>query len=458
MVQLVLAAIAVVPFLVLDLFLTPEGVRWMADRAQRGLPFHIGIDDFVPLPTGDWRQPNSWRFLVSGFTFEPPNPKAPTFSLDRATLGLEVFRRPDGRWEIDIGDGVVTGLAIEARQQRPPPPWEVQRLAVARVSAKRVRIRDARFTAPRDEPLGAVEAIGLVGVLNDVVFDPGTREVSAEGYVTGERFTTGAITLHRVNMEVFRLVKSSLHLEGSFVFADAPATVVGDISTFHIKSAVDLSVAIDRLSLDAAVQAATGRSSPIEGRLGLRLRVTAGGDLPRGGSVVEGTGTLREGKIQLGPRTRYLVLDILTLAPWVEVGEDRKVRLADMRGRLRFERGLASLIELTYPAGQRTLQLDGSVSGGVFHSLVRLLPLKNRDTRPGLGVVLEGGKDEGMNVRLATKDDVFRERPWLPPSDEERAAIEAQRAERRAALAPKPLFPGRLRKAEPDPEVPPPEP
>jgi hypothetical protein len=278
-----------------------------------------------------------------------------------------------------------------------------------------VYVRDASFAASEDPPLGAVEVAGIRARLAEVRFDPGAREVSARGVATATRLTTGAVTVSAIDLPVFSFDRSSLHLEGGFRFAGADATVIGDIDRFHVKSEVKLSVAMAALPLRAAVHAATGRESPLDGTLGLRMTVRSGGSLPRGGAVIEGSGRWLDGTIQLGPRTRYLVLDLLRVAPWVDVDASRRVLLEDMKGSFRFTRGTAELRELTYPAGARTIRVDGSVSRGTFYAMVRLLPLRPERGRPGLGVVLSGGTGEQLGVRLVEKADVQRPEPWLPP-------------------------------------------
>lgn len=423
LVEVLLALVAVVPFAVVDQVYRPGGLQPLIDRFLGGRGFRLTVDDVVFLPVGRVLDPDTWALAtdtwavaVTGLGFEPADGKKPRWSVRYGTIEPSLARTPDRRWVFGLGDAVVTGLVIEARQQRPPPPWTPAVLPVAQIRADSVHIRDASFTAPEDEPLGAVEVVGIRARLADVRYDPGAREVSAGGTATASRLTTGAITVTAIDLPVFGFDRSSLHLEGGFRFAGADATLVGDIERFHVKSAVKLNVAMAALPLRAAVEAATGRDSPLDGTLGLRMTVRSGGDLPRGGAVIEGSGRWLHGTIQLGPKTRYLVLDLLRVAPWVDVDAARRVLLKDMKGSFRFTRGKAELRDLTYPAGERTIRLDGSVSRGTFYAMVRLLPRRPERGRPGLGVVLTGGTGEQLGVRLVEKADVQRPDPWDPPA------------------------------------------
>src|SRR5690606_33421727 len=131
-------------------------------------------------------------------------------------------------------------------------------------------------------------------------------------------------------LPVFRMDRSSLHLDGTVDFAGSVATVVGDIRDFHVKSAVTLDVALRGASVHRIVQTATGRDSPFSGRLDLSLHVEAGGTRPRGGAEMDGRARLYDGRIQLDPNTRYLVLDTLRLLPWVRLNAARQVELEEM--------------------------------------------------------------------------------------------------------------------------------
>ncbi|MCA9572509.1 MAG: hypothetical protein KC656_31935, partial [Myxococcales bacterium] len=104
------------------------------------------------------------------------------------------------------------------------------------------------------------------------------------------------------------------------------------------------------------------------------------------------------------------------------------VLMKTMRGRLTLTRGTASFQEVTYPAGKRTLRVDGTVQEGRLHLVVRLLPREDAEFRPGLGVVIEG-EPQDQTFRLARPEDLLKPEPWRPFADEAERRQVARRLE-----------------------------
>ena len=426
-IEVLLAVVIAAPALVLDVLNDPVQLLRYARRAFPAAPFSFSFDEVEWLPVGAWHDPWSWRFAVTRFVFQPSDPIRPDWTLERATLATPEPMTQDGRWVAHLPEMRVVGLAIHAHQQRPPPPWEPTETFVHAVLADRVEIRGASFDAPPDPPLGPAGASGVTGTLTDLWFVPGAREVSGEGSVEVRSFTTGNITVTGGRLPVFRLDRSSLHIEGTYAFAGTTGSVDGDVRTFHVRSSVDMHAVIRGAGLGEVIRVATGDTSAIDGVLDLDLRILAGGERPRGSSLLYGGVQVRDGSVQLGRRTRYLVLDALDVLPWVDLDASNRVLLHEMSGDIEINRGSVTVKRWTYPAGKRTLQVDGRVGQGELYLFVRLLPRPRDDLwideRPGLGLLMWGSRDE-QQFRLATPEDLRREDPWVfvePPQllDEE---------------------------------------
>lgn len=410
-----LAILGTVPVVILQVLNRPAEIQSWVDRFSGAADFRLRIEDVEFLPMGRWTDPWSWQLAVTGLAFAPVDPKKPSWRVSRGEMALPRPRRVQGgRWWLHWPSLLVDGLAIEAHQQRPPPPWEPKRPPVAGLSADTVRVRRARYSAPEDPPLGAADMQGIEGDLTDLLFDPGRREVSAKGSLHARSFLTGAIQLSDIDAPYFELDHSTLKFDGTFLFAGTEGTVAGTIHTFHVKPRVAIRATLSDADVTDVVQTATGRSSPVGGRLDLDLSVEAGGDRPRGCARMTGEVEWRQGRIKLDPRTRYLILDLIRVAPWVKLNAYHEIELSDAKGLVTLTRGTFTLRGLQYPFGRRPVHLDGTINTDALWLLVRLIPRVAEDERVGLAVAVEGDRKR-QKVRLANRDDVFRPTPWLPP-------------------------------------------
>lgn len=414
---LVLAGVACVPVALLAVVNRPALIQRAVDWAQRNAKARIAFEDLEVLPVGRIGRPSSWIFAVTGLSFTPLDPKKPDWRVARGTLPLPQVA-PEPGWRraaLHWSSLDVDGLVITAHQQRPPPPWRPARQVVTRLSADVVRLRRASFEAPEDAPLGRAQVHGIAGEVRDVVFDPGAREVSGTGRLAAVDFVSGAIVFTELDLPTFVLDRSTLRFDGTFAFGGRRGTLEGAIHTFHVKPRVAIRAQLADASVAQVVRSATGRDSPVSGRLDLDVRVEAGGERPRGCSRITGEVGLREGRIQLDPRTRYLVLDLVRLAPWVTLNAYKEIELADANGLVTLTRGTFTLRDLRYPAGRRQIRLDGTIGTDALWLLVRLLPrdMFDGDDRLGLAVAVEG-QGQRQQVRLAARSDVFRPTPWLP--------------------------------------------
>jgi hypothetical protein len=399
----------------LDLLNHPDEILELVDEAFVG-DFRVGFDDFVMLPVGDWYAPSSWRFLLSGLNLRPEDPKKPDWRAARILLSMPKPRRSGDRWVVHFDWLRVSGLEIHGHQQRPPPPWEPVDGIVTAITADVVEVQSTSFDVPDDPPIGAARLTGIRGVLREVVFRPGHREISAVGSVKVSEFTSGSIAVRDAVLDDVVLERSSLSFSGGFEYGRTHGRFQGEIKQFHIKAAVELKVQLGGADLGDVVNTATGNESPVDGDLDLQLVVYTGGDLPRGGALIVGDALMRNGRIRLGADTRFIVLDIIRIAPWVRLSPEREVMLEDVDGTIIFTRGTVTLKEFAYRAGKRTIRVDGTI-GEELYMLVRLMPKEDAEPgRAGFGMVLFGTTGN-PKFRLARREDMTKTDPWIaaPP-------------------------------------------
>ncbi len=430
------------PVTLLDLLDSHEEIKALIQARIPG-PMAIDFEEIQAFPVGPWWVPSAWRIGLTGLTVRPADPKRPSFSADRVSLAVPTPSTEGLRTALHSADALVLGLRIEAHEQRPPPAWTPTSGAIGAVRIDRVEVLDAAWSAPEDPPLGAAHADRIFGTLTDVVLRPGAREVSGVGDVRLERFVTGSIEVTDVRLPVFVLDRSNLHLGGTFQFAGAQAELTGDIRRFHVRSEVELDVRVTGASLASVVDIATGEAPDLSGRLDLDVKVQAGGDRERGKSLIRGAVRVRDAVLQLPADTRFLVLDLLTVAPWVDVDGRNRVQFRDLDGRIEATRGRFQLENWSYPVGKRRVRVDGTIEPGLRWLFVRLLPPSDAvdaAERTGVGLMIWGDGNRS-EARLASREDLQRPDPWSPftPATPEKGGWlldlfdPAKRAERVAA-------------------------
>jgi hypothetical protein len=433
LVQIVFAAVPCALALALGVLNDPARINALLHRYVPTPAFEFGFEEVELLPVGSWRHPLTWRVAVTGFWFRPTDVKKPDWRVERATIDAPEPLRSAGGWVLRSPSLIVTGLAIRAHQQRPPEPWTPKEGLVHALMVDVVQIRAASFESPEDPPLGLARATSIRGTLHDLLFLPGERLVSGKGAVKLATFTTGDITVEQGDLTTFELDRSTLRIEGTYVFAGARGWVKGEIRTFHVRSDVDLHTILTGASVSQVIETATGSDSNLDGRLDLDLRVEAGGDRPRGASKLWGTVAVNEGRIQLGRDTRYVVLDALRLLPWVDLNAYNQVELRPLEGRIELQRGRVTLMDWRYPVGKRSIQVDGTVEAGDLYLFVRLLPREDRpDGRP-LGLMMWGTAKQ-QQFKLADRDALARPDPWVKvvPVEAKDVPESPRRAARRA--------------------------
>jgi hypothetical protein len=414
--QALFALCVAAPVTLLDVVNDPRQVEGWVNRLAGRAEFRIGIEEIEWLPVSTVWHPFSWRFAVTGLSFDALDPKKPDWRAERATVVVpEPLRvKGEGGWVLRTPLLRVSGLAIDAHQQRPPPPWEPKTPWIRQIQAEVVEIWDASFHAPEDPPIGAAAALGIRGRIAELAFDPGQREVSGQGELWLSSFTTGDITVTQGHLTKFELDRSTLRLGGSFQFAGARGEVDGEIRTFHVRSEVALHAQIAGASLHEVIETATGDPSALDGNLDLDLTVEAGGDRPRGASRLVGSVKLRDGFLQLGRDTRHLVLDVLDVLPWIDLNAKNQVQLRPLHGEIELNRGTVIAKDWSYPVGKRDLRVDGTIADGDLWLFVRLLPprgVEDYAERTGAGLLIWGSSD-AQRFKLASREDLTRSDPW----------------------------------------------
>lgn len=359
------------------------------------------------LPGGSWTDPTTWTALIEDVRFTPHDPTKPSWSVQQAVVAVpDPARLAEGVAEMPWAR--VSGLSVVAVEQRRPPPWEPRSPAIGEIRVGDLTVADASYYAPEDKPLGEASLEGLFGELKDVVFFPGKREVSGTGRLHARRFTTGSILLEDVELHDLRLQSSDLHFDGSFDFLGTRGQVIGDVLHFHTGSESLFSVSLQGVRLADLFLTATGNTAPIDGDLDLDLEVRTGGSLPRGGGRTRGEMDLTNAILQLAPNTRYLILDLIRLAPSITLDANNTVHLGDTRGVIHLRRGFVGVQELVYSMGKREVEMRGFLEGGNMEFVTRLVPRRDPETRPGIGLVI-GGAPRKPKVRFAKRAELLGE-------------------------------------------------
>lgn len=386
----------------------PEWIQSRLDLATADAKFTVSFADLEVLPVGTWYEPETWRFAVSDFRVTPRDPMKADVSIARIVVGLPDLDRLYSEQELHFTWARAVGLHIQAHQQRPPVPWQDADAAVDLMLADVVEVWGASYDAPADPPLGMAHIDRVYGDLQGLVYEPGRRELSAKGSLWAPAFTTGAITVTNLRIPELECTKSTARLKGTMGFGGTQTHVSATIADFHRKPTVQLNVSFKGAAVDNIVWTATGHKGPLVGTLDANLVVHSGGKLPRGGAWMEGEVTLTDPRIPLKADVSNVIKDIIRIAPTVKLSEDNQVVMGDMHGTLRLTRGTAVIKNLVYEANKREIQLRGHVAEDDLLMVMRLVPLKKKETRPGVGLVMYGTPQKYM-FRLAKKEDLLPE-------------------------------------------------
>lgn len=426
--ELLAGLLALVPIALAGAVSGPSFTNAVLGIATRGAPITIRVRELGLDPRMRWSAPSTWGIAAEGLTIVPFDPTGARVRVTRVyAQGARLQLDPPA---IILRKVRVVGLAIEARRQRPPGPWDAHPSPIL-IGADQVELFDVHYSAVEDYPLKEASAHEIRGGLVDVRYDLGARELYGDGWLAGERFRTGGLQVTEIELPFVELDASTLRFDGRIDFANAPGRVTGEVATFHRRSAVKLDARLQGADVARVVQTATGQArSPLLGRLDAQLEVTGGGSLPRGGGYSIGRVAMRDGRIPVEDMKPF-IKDLIRVAPYLAMSEDDHVLLGDMRGEMKLSRGAVELRELVFHAPKRVIEIRGYVNDTDKHVVIRFVPRRDPERRAGVGVVLYG-KDR-FRFRLAKKEDLLPfgvERDDGPSRKERRAERKERRRDR----------------------------
>ncbi|MBN2797756.1 MAG: hypothetical protein JXX28_01295 [Deltaproteobacteria bacterium] len=407
--ELVVLAVLCLWTALLYLFTTPAGFQRVVDLAVGQAPVRVTVEDVEFLPGARWSEPATWRWAVVGVDVTPLHHSRQHTRIERVILGLpDPVRLWEDR-EAVFTEGRLIGLHVERFTQHPPKQeWVPREGAIGRIRFDRVEVWDASYHARPDPPFGEAVVPRIYGELREVVYEPRDRLLSGVGGLRSPRFLIGSIDITALRLPDIRVTNSSMHLSGgAFRYGGAEATLEGEIRHFFRRAESELHIELRRAELARVVSATTGRPSPLLGELDFSFDVHAGGALARGGSWMEGEARVREGRLLLEDDVSNVVRDAITLAPFLETDAAGRVILGEIVGKMRIDRTAVDIRDMVYQAPRRTLQLRGHLGLTAMDLVLRVVPHRDADTKPGLGVVVSQVDDGPMRFRLARREELL---------------------------------------------------
>jgi len=388
------------------LLLTPEGLSHVLERASQDADSTVTAQGVAIHPASVWNEPQTWRVVFTGVDMVPKEANRPTIHFDRVVLSMPDVRRLWVLRELHVDQAWLIGMHIQAKQQRAAPKRERKEDALQVLAARTVHVWDASYDAPADDPLPPAGVGGIYGQLNDVVFDPFSREVSGQAALTAQRFYTGTLVLHHIDVDSFEADKGDLVLSGGSLWWEGQhASVYGTILDIDTRARVELTVSLRGARVEQMVQSATGQASPLLGVADVDLVVHSGGELPRGGGYMDAHVELTDAILPLPDGTRGIYKDIVRLAPIAELDDQDRVILESMVGDLTLRRGTVHLHELLYEA-RIPVVIRGSVDATAMDLYVRFVLGGDPSQNPGRGLRLKGALTSPA-VTWATRDELL---------------------------------------------------
>lgn len=384
-------------------FTTVDGVQAVLDRIVGDAPIEVTVQDVDVVPWSHWYDPSSWQLCLSGVRVEDDRV---TLRAERLVLGTPDLMRAWATRKLRFETLRIVGLKVDLTPGK-PKEWTPKKTALDRILADRVEVWDATVHVAADGPVPAVDVRGISGDLARVQYAPGTREIWGRGRLTGRSFDFGGIDLHRLVVDDVIASGSTIQFgRASFSSGKGGGTgvVKGWITSLQRDPAVEVELDLSA-SVAHVVETATGRKSPLDGRLSAHLQVHAGGQLGPGGAWMSGHAELDGGIVTLGDDVKPILIDLLHVAPFVRVDKKNRLHLEPMSGNIAIRRGRVDVENLEYRSPKSTIQLRGQIEEGAFGFVIRLLPAEDAKAAVGVGLVVQG-EAEALRVRLATRTEL----------------------------------------------------
>jgi hypothetical protein len=343
------------------------------------------------------------RVELVGFELHPPKPRAPDVYVAHGDVD---WPDPWKLWEkeVDLGRVEAHGVRVSARTQGGRGEPKVGGWVL---SATQLTIDGARYTAPATDKLPAVTIEGIDLAVQEVWWQPKSRQIRGHGWAEIDGMDLGAIDVTEVRAEELALTGTALELGPTlFKYGRTEAYAEGTITDLDRRAAVELNVRLVASRVEDAVEDATGRTSPLMGWLNSDVTVMAGGELPQGGARITGWVQLTEAHVFAGSSLRWIPKAFLDIAPWFTRGHKGGVRVGNLRGEATFGRGWVDLAYLERSDEKhRALQAWGGLQDGEVDVTVRAVP-KRDPKKPGIGVRVTGPLGN-TRMQLASRDHLL---------------------------------------------------
>lgn len=399
-------------------FSTRTGMNLVVRRLVGDAPIVLTVDDVAIAPTSRVLVPSTWRVAIEGIDVVPLDPERPTVHVTRLLVSMPELVAAWATRHLRFDRVDVVGLDVHVARQQASKPWTPRKTAFSMIAAKTIEIWDASVAVDPDGPLGAIAIDQIRGTLTDVNYAPETRAIEGSGALSCRSFRDGTALLRHVDVPHVEATGFGLTFAGgTFRYADGRGTISGSMTGFDDHPAIRLEVGMSDADVADLIETATGKPSPLAGAFVARFTVHAGGQLARGQAWMDGTVALDGGRLALGPDTREVVVELIRAAPFVDLDATNHVLLGDMTGKMRLERGRVEIADLRYQAPRRELQLRGIVGEEAWVLLVRVMPDREPDLRPGVGFVISGvpkGKD--LRFRMAKPEELLGIAPLAEPT------------------------------------------
>ena len=119
---------------------------------------------------------------------------------------------------------------------------------------------------------------------------------------------------------------------------------------------------------------------------------------------------LTQGIVPIDDVQKPFINLLLQRAPFVQFDEQGRMRLWDIEGSIRIDRGTILIHELEYRTPRRILRVWGDLRPDEAEVVLRFVPVRAESTRAGVGMVaFRSPEDERYRFRLARSDDLLPE-------------------------------------------------
>ncbi|GEM_PF-3102937 len=393
------------------LALSPTPWTWMAERLVRDLPGQVSIAGMDLIGPGELWQPATWELTVEGLEWVPDDPERPAFSVDRASAPLPDLDAWQHRREVHVDWLRIVGLSLHVPTQRPPPPWTPTDDPLA-LAADRVEIWHTRLQVDEDGPLSGLTASEITGQVDNLRFQPGTRDFSGLGHARIGPLVYGDLAFSQATIDEIVADDRGVVLGGvGFGLASGEGTATlrfeGLLKT---QATLTLDTEVTSLRIQDIVAATSDRPSPVRGLVSATGMMQTDPQAERGTSVLTAQVRVPTLVIPLDLQSGTvspLLRGVLELFGYRPGGG---LRLKSLYGPIQLGRGWVSIDGLRSTVLGVAIELRARIDEGQTWILVRRLPrLRNLGALSratgAVGLVIEG-TDDDLYLRIADEAEM----------------------------------------------------